>query len=245
MLDDYWSDAAQRFAGPFPFPSMSGSGDRMAICWAVFGKPPDLATGSIRRRRACSTILPGHRLQRHAGAWARSCAEVTVFHTCKGSNGCQAQGGCGFVQLTDGRRQLLERDVDRDGQGDADVRRRQPLHAARRPSTDAWAAATRSPARPIRRPATTSAADLRRLRGADLGLAGLPASGHMQLFDFKQVDGKWTSVLLDGQKMRLRGGRAVLRRRLEGLLPGDGPARDPSGRRPPPTPLRLAFPPST
>ena len=46
VLDKYWNASAQATAAvPFPFPSMAGSGDRMAICWAVFGKAPDLSIG--------------------------------------------------------------------------------------------------------------------------------------------------------------------------------------------------------
>jgi len=47
VLNNYWSaktaDAGQNPA--FPFPSMGGSGDRMSICWALFGKVPDIGVG--------------------------------------------------------------------------------------------------------------------------------------------------------------------------------------------------------
>jgi hypothetical protein len=31
-----------------------------------------------------------------------ACAALAVYHSCKGSNGCHAQGGCGFAQLDSG-----------------------------------------------------------------------------------------------------------------------------------------------
>jgi hypothetical protein len=46
VLNDYWNAEKQaKQTVLFPMPSMGGSGDRMAICWAVFGKAPDLSIG--------------------------------------------------------------------------------------------------------------------------------------------------------------------------------------------------------
>ncbi len=95
VLDKYWADPTVEF----PYPSMYGSGDRMSICWAVFGEPPDLSAGMDRidpkkLYHACQGLdfdSPGN-----------DCAAVAVFHSCKGSNKCHAQGGCGFVQLVTG-----------------------------------------------------------------------------------------------------------------------------------------------
>jgi hypothetical protein len=89
VLDKYWSDSNVKF----PNPSMYGSGDRVAICWALFGKAPDLSLG---------IKPPGPGLQHSCqgldfNAPGGNCAEVNVFHTCKGSNACKAEGGCGFV----------------------------------------------------------------------------------------------------------------------------------------------------
>jgi hypothetical protein len=94
VLDQYW-----RFSKiPFPNPSMWGSGDRVAICWAIFGKAPDLSLG---------IKPPAHGLQHSCqgldfSAAGANCAAVNVYHTCKGSNGCQAEGGCGFVHSPGG-----------------------------------------------------------------------------------------------------------------------------------------------
>jgi len=98
VLDDYW----QTQSTEFPFPSMSGSGDRVSICWAVFGKPPNLALGVEPRQagvlyHACQglALSPAERT-------GDGCAAVAVYHTCKGSNDCKAEGGCGFVQSASG-----------------------------------------------------------------------------------------------------------------------------------------------
>jgi len=96
VLDQYWTDSAVAF----PFPSMGGSGDRLMMCWAVFGKLPDLSVGvqprvSSKLYHACqgldlNTVNPDD---------PNVCASPEVYHNCRGSNSCKAEGGCGFVQL--------------------------------------------------------------------------------------------------------------------------------------------------
>lgn len=95
VLNDYWSPPA---TGPvlFPFPSMAGSGDRMSIAWAVLGQTPDLSIGldpatPNKLYHSCQALDLD-------GTGDNSCAAVEIFHTCRGSNNCHAQGGCGFVQ---------------------------------------------------------------------------------------------------------------------------------------------------
>jgi hypothetical protein len=86
----------------FPYPSMVGAGDRMSICWAVLGRAPDLAIAvplpePNRLYHACQ----GMNLDAsHPGS--AGCAAPAVYHSCKGSNGCHAQGGCGFVHGVEG-----------------------------------------------------------------------------------------------------------------------------------------------
>ena len=81
----------------FPSPSMYGSGDRVSICWAVFGRYPDITAGIAAKTagelyHACQGLeLSGPR--------GDTCAQVEVFHSCRGSNTCKAEGGCGFVQV--------------------------------------------------------------------------------------------------------------------------------------------------
>jgi len=108
VLDKYWSDTAKATM-QFPYPAMGGTGDRMSICWAVFGKVPDLSIGlDINERRQSDTV--NHACQGLAAInpdatvkpGANDCAEVAMYHTCKGSNLCKAEGGCGFVQPVGG-----------------------------------------------------------------------------------------------------------------------------------------------
>jgi len=99
VLNDYWNGKTKTF----PFPSMAGSGDRMSLCWAIFGKAPDLSLGVQPKTsgilyHACQ----GMNLDANNTGDPNSCAAVEVFHTCKGSNTCAAEGGCGFVQSVKG-----------------------------------------------------------------------------------------------------------------------------------------------
>ena len=84
---------------PFPYPSMVGAGDRMAICWAVLGEAPNLAIGvdppdDTTLYHCCQGL--------DLTDVGVDCAAPKIFHACRGSNLCKAQGGCGFVQKTTG-----------------------------------------------------------------------------------------------------------------------------------------------
>lgn len=97
VLDTFWKDQTSAF----PYPSMGGSGDRVSICWAIFGRAPDLRLGLAEPDQA--TLY--HACQGLSLAdpdITASCAAIEIYHTCKGSNGCHAQGGCGFAQLDKG-----------------------------------------------------------------------------------------------------------------------------------------------
>jgi len=95
VLTQSWGDPKISF----PYPSMAGSGDRMSFYWAVFGEAPDFSKGIGKPDNdvlyhACQAMdyqKPGS-----------TCAAMEVYHTCRGSNSCKAQGGCGFVQSTQG-----------------------------------------------------------------------------------------------------------------------------------------------
>jgi hypothetical protein len=90
VLDQFWSQPGVEF----PYPAMTGSADRMATCWALFGKAPDLTAGGgdpdvNTLYHACQGLdltKPGN-----------LCAPVDNYHSCRGSNRCQSRGGCGFV----------------------------------------------------------------------------------------------------------------------------------------------------
>ncbi|KZN38157.1 hypothetical protein N474_01205 [Pseudoalteromonas luteoviolacea CPMOR-2] len=92
-LDRYWSGETSEFPGP----AMGGSGDRVSICWAATGLAPNLVSG----------IAPSQEdALYHACQGMSYTSEDTglppaqVYHSCKGSNDCKAQGGCGFVHST-------------------------------------------------------------------------------------------------------------------------------------------------
>ncbi|MBI1405074.1 MAG: hypothetical protein GC145_02990 [Caulobacter sp.] len=100
VLNSYWTPPPGKPAPQFPFPSMSGSGDRMSTAWAILGETPDLSL-------SLPALQPGalyHSCQGidFTGDGTNSCAQVEVFHGCRGSNLCRATGGCGFVQPTTG-----------------------------------------------------------------------------------------------------------------------------------------------
>jgi len=99
VLNDFFSNQKTSF----PFPSMSGSGDRMSLFWAIFGKAPDLSLGVENKvsgllYHACQGLA----LDPNTLSVPNSCAPVAVYHTCKRSNSCAAEGGCGFVQTIQG-----------------------------------------------------------------------------------------------------------------------------------------------
>lgn len=97
VLDTYW----QVQDTVFPFPSMVGSGDRMSICWAILGKSANLGVGID----APPKDILHHACQGLALAdpdTTASCAAIGLYHSCKGSNGCHAQGGCGFAHSDEG-----------------------------------------------------------------------------------------------------------------------------------------------
>jgi len=95
VLNQFWANTEVAF----PYPSMAGAGDRMSICWAVFGKVPDLSVGTKKRRGwVLNHACQGLALEPEAGEDPAGCAAVEIYHTCRGSNDCKAEGGCGFVQ---------------------------------------------------------------------------------------------------------------------------------------------------
>lgn len=106
VLNKYWStDLANGAGNPaFPFPSMGGSGDRVSICWAIFGKCPDIAHAQLPARdsKIVNHACQGLSLDPDHPDESNTCAHVSIYHTCKGSNSCRAEGGCGFVQRSSG-----------------------------------------------------------------------------------------------------------------------------------------------
>ena len=96
VLNTFWSTPG----APFPYPAMSGTGDRMAMCWAIFGKAPDLSIGVVPQQpnimyNACQGLSL-------SGTETEICANIAAYHTCISSNTCMAQGGCGFINTVNG-----------------------------------------------------------------------------------------------------------------------------------------------
>ena len=94
VLDTYWKDGSVGF----PFPSMGGSGDRLMMCWAVFGQVPDLSVPVQQKQKdklyhSCQGI---NYTQDQVSD--NNCASAEIYHNCRGSNSCRGEGGCGFVQ---------------------------------------------------------------------------------------------------------------------------------------------------
>jgi len=88
-LNQYWSqpDVA------FPYGAVAGTGDRLAIGWAVFGKAPDLSISIAKRERgalyhACQGLD-------FVNPSEQQCASEQAYHTC--ANTCKGEGGCGFT----------------------------------------------------------------------------------------------------------------------------------------------------
>lgn len=105
VLNDFFNRAKPK--AEFPYPSMAGSGDRMGICWAIFGKAPELWKGVLPRKQA--GVPAGHELFHACQGMSLigvdkpdSCASTPIFHSCKSSNMCKTEGGCGFVQSVNG-----------------------------------------------------------------------------------------------------------------------------------------------
>jgi hypothetical protein len=230
VLDNYWNAQVQsQGTVPFPFPSMSGSGDRMAICWAVFGKAPDLSlgldppvTGTLYH--SCQGLdysATGGQIG------ANGCAPVAVFHSCRGSNGCHAQGGCGFVQPTSGGGNCS---------------------AGLKASTAIGVRTFGGGCNPFAGAAYSAPGDNKcaTFGGCAVPMSAsqvFPKTGHMDLFSFQQVDGQWTSVPVTAGQVFATGQNVhdiAWQAYFKVMQPnGTAPAQ------PKPTPLRLAFPPST
>ncbi|HEX8354431.1 MAG TPA: hypothetical protein VF611_16115, partial [Pyrinomonadaceae bacterium] len=94
VLSGFWTDETTGF----PSPSMYGSGDRVSICWAVFGRYPDITRG-VAQKATGQMYHACQGLDLSGGGAGQTCAQVEVFHSCRGSNTCKTEGGCGFVQV--------------------------------------------------------------------------------------------------------------------------------------------------
>ncbi|KRA66515.1 hypothetical protein ASD79_04425 [Caulobacter sp. Root655] len=235
VLDDYWTPPA---TGPvlFPFPSMAGSGDRMSIAWAVLGLTPDLSIGlgeptSGKLYHSCQ----GLDFDRTGD---NSCAAVEIFHTCRGSNLCHAQGGCGFVQPVGGGGNC----------GSAVVVRTVAAVTDDQSSPGVAAGCGLPPQKLYSAPSDNKCGGFGGCAVPISASQVFPGGGQMQLFDYVQDDkGKdgWMSVPFGEPMFYDRGEKVhdVAYRAYQAVMAHRGkpiPAGPPAADN-----LRLVFPPST
>lgn len=99
VMNSFWANSNTKF----PMPAMTGTGDRMSICWALFGKAPDLTLAApAKEDNVLYHACQGMALDPNTPVQEWGCAAPTIYHTCIGSNECRSEGGCGFVQSTAG-----------------------------------------------------------------------------------------------------------------------------------------------
>lgn len=230
VLNQYWQTEDTKF----PMPAMGGTGDRMAICWALFGKAPDLTLAPpARQANTLYHACQGMAIDPSAPVQQWGCASPTIYHTCIGSNDCRSEGGCGFVQSTAGGGSC-------GGSGCGSKSLRGPLKNSHvlcgTPTKDTYSA-----------PADNKC-------GAFGGCA-VPISasqmypdpkGPMQFYDFdQQPDGSWKSVEIPNGEYNYQKGQLVYDVAWDAYTA----ALKNSGKTPPvkpePNDIRLAFPPST
>jgi hypothetical protein len=235
VLNDYWSPPPGTTV-LFPYPSMAGSGDRMAIAWAVTGLSPDLALGIDPPAPGLKHSCQGLDFATQGG---NDCAQVSLFHTCKGSNNCHAQGGCGFVQVTTGGGNCSNSGAKSPAPaGDGTV-----LSARKFGGGCGW---------PPPPPSTFYSAPSDN-KCASLGGCAVPISasqlypteGVMQIFDF-ETDTTTQDITSDPIcRMRYNVGDLVHDVAYQAFAEVMNYRQTPPKDNPPPSDLRLAFPPST
>ena len=99
QLNEYWKTNGS--IKQFPNPAMYGSGDRLSICWAITGRVPDLSLDMTPLSN--DTLYHACQGMNLVGTHDPNAnPNVGIFHSCKGSNDCKTQGGCGFVQNSNG-----------------------------------------------------------------------------------------------------------------------------------------------
>ncbi len=231
VLNDYWNAKAQaKKPVLFPMPSMGGSGDRMAICWAVFGKVPDLSIGLAPPAK--DTLFHACQALDLNGQGTNDCANIAIFHTCKGSNDCRAQGGCGFVQVFN--------------TGTAPSNCSSKLKAETMLEVRTFGGCNPFAAGPYSAPSDNKCASFGGCAVPISAYQLYPKSGHMQLFDFVQEGGSWKSVEIDGATVIFGKGmsvHAVAYKAYQQVMQHRGKTVPATPA--PPNTLRLAFPPST
>jgi hypothetical protein len=221
---------------------MAGSGDRLAIAWAVTGLTPDLSIGldppvPDTLKHSCQ----GLDFDTSGG---NDCAQVALFHSCKGSNNCHAQGGCGFVQVTTGGGNCSgSAPASAPGGGGGGGNCGTVLSTRKFGGTCGW-----PPPPPSTFYSAPSDNKCSTLGGCAVPISAsqlYPTEGMMQIFDFQQ-DSTTKAITSDPIcRMRYKIGDAVHDVAYKAFAEVMEYRQTPAKPNPTPSDLRLAFPPST
>jgi hypothetical protein len=237
VLNSYWTPPAGEAAPLFPFPSMTGSGDRMSTCWAILGEAPDLSLG-LPAPAAGVLYHACQGLDLNTGG-GNSCAQVEIFHSCRGSNLCRGQGGCGFVQPTTGGGNC----------GSAVATRAPAKDLAVSSSVKAGCGLPPADATLYSAPTDNKCGGFGGCAAPISASQVFPRNGTMQLFDFVKDSGAadYHSVAIPGPDGQIAFGYGelvhdVAYRAFSEVMKVRGKTAPPN---PPADNLRLAFPPST
>lgn len=223
VLNDFWRKAGTKF----PMPAMSGTGDRMSICWALFGKAPDLSIAPpTRKAKTLYHACQGMTLDPNTPVQDWGCASPAIYHTCIGSNECRTEGGCGFVQSTAGGGSC-------GGGCGQKTLRSQPDVLCGQPTTYGAPSDNRCKA----------------FGGCAVPISASqmypPAKGQMEFFNFTQnPDKSWNSVPLP-DKYTYKEGQLVHDVAWDAYTAVLKARKEKVPNKPVPNDIRLAFPPST
>ena len=236
VLNDFWQNAKTTF----PYPSMAGSGDRIALCWAVFGQAPDLSL-DIGQPDQNTLYHACQGLDLNQAGASSQCAAIEIYHTCRGSNGCHAQGGCGFVQ-------------DDKGGGSCSALRASSPRLANQPGHGCNSNGCGGPSPTPSTDTLYSAPSDNKCKS--FGGCAVPISAsqlfpdtgsnlQMKLYDFaKNPEGGYTSQPLPNT-LPFAFGEAVYDKAWEAYSQVLASRQQQPGEKPKPSDLRLALPPST
>lgn len=221
VLTKSWGDLSV----DFPFPSMVGSGDRMGLYWAVYGSAPTLRQGmAAQPTSALQHACQGLALDGSGG----NCAAPAIYHSCKGSNTCATQGGCGFAHGVSGGGNCSQAIGGRGGCGQSAPRA--PAVGGTCGLPDFFSA-----------PADNKCAGL---GGCAVPISAsqlYPTAGTMELFNFTGSDNTPTPIA----ELPFAVGDSVYDIAWQAFEKVMANRQLPPGIKPSPTDLRIALPPST
>ncbi len=230
VLNTYWQNQKQ----DFPYPSMVGSGDRISICWAITGKAPDLSV-DVPLPDPAVLYHACQGMDLNAGAKDQNCAAIAVYHTCRGSNGCHAQGGCGFVQPDSGGGSCGGSGCGQSAKAAAATTTHgQNLCGGPKPPASLYSAPSDNKCKSFGGCAVPiSASQL------------YPSSGSMQLYNFADTPEHKSEPLPASDNLNFANGDAVYDVAWAAYQRVTKERGLPSGEKPAPNDLRIAMPPST